>query len=78
MVKEDKKEKITSSNEESSNIELISTIIPLLTNMFTTNSTSIHEEFEFKQLKELYHSLDKRLAILESKQTPNRKKFLIF
>lgn len=73
-----KEEKIENeiNDEDLANTALFGTLIPILTNMLTSNNSTY--EFEYKQLKELYHSLDKRIAILESKQTNNKKRFLFF
>lgn len=76
MAKEDKKEatKINENKDENSfDAGILGMIIPLLTSTFNSPTVS---EFEVKQLKELYHSLDKRLAVLESNQ--QKKKFLFF
>lgn len=75
MAKEDKKQnENVKENEKIDDMDLTnfcSILIPFITNLFNNNNN-----FESKQLYELYHSLDKRLSILESKIY--KKRFFLF
>ena len=75
MMRKEEKNENKINDEDLSNTALFGTLIPILTSMMTSNTSTY--EFEYKQLKELYHSLDKRVSILESKQN-SKKKFLFF
>ena len=76
MVKEDKKENNKGNMEnEKLDYDILGLILPTLTGILSSLSlSSPNYDFDIKQLKDLYHTLDKRLAILESKNT--KKKFL--
>lgn len=77
MAKEENKKEKTEETIENNN-ENSWSILPILLYVYQLLNSSnsfgnLQKNYDFDYLKELYHSLDKRVAILESK---SKKKFL--
>lgn len=71
--KKEKPEETIENNNENSWFT-IPTLLYIYQLLNSSNSFDIHQKnYDFDYLKELYHSLDKRISILESK---SKKKFL--